>query len=541
MRVPMTGSTRTIWIMAATAVVSLGAGLGLSRIIVSPSEAAANAAPPDAGAITVPVERKVLANDVVMRGDGLYEDPIQVTVETGDIGGPAVVTGQVPEEGATIDAGSVILEITGRPVILLAGDLPVYRTLRAGVSGPDVEQLKAALTALGINPGGSSNTYDAATAAAVRELYARVGYPAPPAGEAAEVALDAARDMVRMADELVAAAQSELNAAAAGIPASERIRLDGAVTVAQLEMDARNAFCAGAVPPEEAYLCTAAAKAQLEIDYNTAVAARSEALAAVSTSAQRAALTAAQRARSDAAEDLAKAQLEVLTPLPASEVVFLSATPRRVDAVNVRRGSTIAGAVMSVSGATLQIAGNVATSDADLIAEGSPVTITLPDGGDVTGTVQSVGEQVETPGGAAPDPNRKRVVVVPDELTEDQRMMLQWSNVRVRIPVSSTEGEVLAVPLAALTAGPGGESRVEVLEADGESRLVTVRLGLAAGGFVEVEGIDGSLKEGDRVVVGIAAQQQPATDDDDEADETETETETEDEPEPEPEPEDAAG
>ena len=511
MRAPtMTGSTRTIWIMAVTAVVSLGAGLGLSRVIVSPSEAAANAAPPDAGAITVAVERKVLANDIVMRGDGLYEDPVQVTLETGDIGGPAIVTGQVPEEGATIDAGSVILEITGRPVILLAGDLPVYRTLRAGVSGPDVEQLKAALTSLGINPGNQNNVYDAAAAAAVRELYARVGYPAPPAGEAAEAALDAARDMVRAADEQVASAQRELNAAAAGIPASERIRLDGAVTFAQLQMQERDAYCTTAAPGDD--LCTASAKAQLKTEYDAAVAARNEALAAVSTSAQRTALTAAQRARSDAAEDLAKAQLEVLTPLPASEVVFLSATPRRVDAVSVRRGSAVAGAVMSVSGATLQIAGNIATSDADLIAEGSPVTITLPGGEDVTGTVQSVGEQLETEGAAAPDPNRKRVVVVPDELTEEQRMQLQGSNVRVRIPVSSTEGEVLAVPLAALTAGPGGESRVEVLEDDGTSRLVTVRLGLAAGGFVEVEGIDGPLAVGDRVVIGIAAQQDAAAD-----------------------------
>jgi peptidoglycan hydrolase-like protein with peptidoglycan-binding domain len=530
MRVPLTGSTRTIWIMAATAVVSLGAGLVLSRIIVSPSEAAANAAPPDAGAITVPVERRVLANDVVMRGDGLYEDPIQVTVETGDIGGPAVVTGQVPEEGATIDAGSVILEITGRPVILLPGDLPVYRTLRAGVSGPDVEQLKAALNALGINPGNGSNTYDAATAAAVRELYARIGYPPPTAGEAAEAALEGAREMVRMADEQVAAAQRELNAAAAGIPASERIRLDGAVTFAQLQMQERDVYCSTAPPGDPD--CTASAKAQLKTEFDAAVATRNEALAAVSTSAQRAALTAAQRARSDAAEDLAKAQLEVLTPMPASEVVYLPTTPRRVDAISVRRGSTVSGAVMSVSGATLQIAGNVAASDADLIAEGSPVTITLPDGEDVTGTVQSVGEQLETPGGAAPDPNRKRVVVVPDELTEDQRMMLQWSNVRVRIPVSSTDGEVLAVPIAALTAGPGGESRVEVLEADGESRLVTVRLGLAAGGFVEVEGIDGPLKEGDRVVVGLAAQQQPATEEDDE--------EPEPEPAPEPDPDEGA-
>src|SRR5665648_880471 len=83
----MTGSTRTIWIMAVTAVVSLAAGLGLSHFIVSPSEAAANAAPPPAGPITVPVEQRTLANDVVMRGDAIYEDPAQGTIETGDIGG----------------------------------------------------------------------------------------------------------------------------------------------------------------------------------------------------------------------------------------------------------------------------------------------------------------------------------------------------------------------------------------------------------------------------------------------------------------------
>jgi len=174
--------------------------------------------------------------------------------------------------------------------------------------------------------------------------------------------------------------------------------------------------------------------------------------------------------------------------------------------VTVRRGSMIAGTpVMSVSGATLQIAGTVATTDADLIAEGAAVVITLPDGTDVTGTVQSVGVEAEDATGQAADPNRKRVVVAPDELTEDQRATLQGANVRVSIPVSSTEGDVLAIPIAALTAGPGGESRVEVLdEGADEPRLVTVETGLAAGGFVEVTPVDGSLEVGDQVVVGTA-------------------------------------
>ena len=518
----ITGSTRTIWIMAVTAVVSLAAGLGLSHFIVSPSEAAANAAPPPAGPITVPVERRTLANDVVMRGDAIYEDPVQVTIETGDIGGPAVVTGQVPEVGANLDAGAVMLEITGRPVILLAGELPVYRTLRAGVSGPDVAQLKAALLALGIDPGNAgSNTYDTATAAAVRELYARVGYPAPTAGEEADAAVEGAREMVRGAEEQVASAQRAVNSGGQ-VSQAEKVAAQGAVNDAQAALSAAgskrdnavNAYNAClAAPPDPMDPCTNDAVLDTEVAVvaatsalNTAVAALNELNAPRDTSELRAAVASAQRALTDAREQLAKAQNGVVTPLPASEIVYLSATPRRVDDVTVRRGSLIAGtAVMSVSGATLQIAGTVATTDADLIAEGSAVVITLPDGTDVTGTVQSVGVEAEGDTGQAADPNRKRVVVVPDELTEEQRAMLQGANVRVSIPVSSTEGDVLAIPIAALTAGPGGESRVEVLdEGADETRLVTVETGLAAGGMVEVTPVDGSLEVGDQVVVGTA-------------------------------------
>jgi len=504
----MTGSTRTIWIMAVTAVVSLAAGLGLSHFIVSPSEAAANAAPPPAGPITVPVEQRTLANDVVMRGDAIYEDPVQVTIETGDIGGPAVVTGQVPEVGATLDAGAVMLEVTGRPVILLAGELPVYRTLRAGVSGPDVAQLKAALLALGIDPGNAgSNTYDGATAAAVRELYARVGYPAPTAGEEADAALDGAREMVRGAEEQVAAAQRALTAGGA-TSYTARVAAQVAVDTAQAvlaDAEAKDAACK-TTPPTRPELCETAPVTNANGQLQTAIADRDAANAPPDTSELRAAVASAQRQLSQAREDLAKAQDAVITPLPASEIVYLTNTPRRVDDVTVQRGSMIAGtAVMSVSGATLQIAGTVATTDADLIAEGAAVVITLPDGTDVTGTVQSVGVEAEDTTGQATDPNRKRVVVVPDELTEEQRAMLQGANVRVSIPVSSTEGDVLAIPIAALTAGPGGESRVEVLdEGADETRLVTVETGLAAGGMVEVTPVDGSLEVGDQVVVGTA-------------------------------------
>src|SRR5699024_7989052 len=153
----------TIVAMAVVAVVCLGAGLLLSRLIVSPGKAAADAAPPTAGPITVPVENRVIANELVIRGDVGYDDPVALRIETGDLGGPAVVTGQVPQVGSEIGPASVVLEIVGRPVIVLPGELPTYRSLRAGVSGPDVLQLKAALGALGIGAGDpASDAYDAA-------------------------------------------------------------------------------------------------------------------------------------------------------------------------------------------------------------------------------------------------------------------------------------------------------------------------------------------------------------------------------------------
>ena len=512
----VTGSTRTIWIIAVTAVVSLGAGIGLSRLIVSPAEAAANAAPPEAGPITVPVEQRALTNDIVMRGDALYEDPVGVTIETGEIGGPAVVTGQVPEEASTIEAGNVILEVTGRPVILLTGELPVYRTLRAGVSGPDVQQLRAALAALGIDAGDvTNNVYDSSAAAAVRALYAKVGYPAPTTGDEADEMIKGLQDGVRSAEEGVASAQRALNAAADPLA---KVRADGAVASAQAMLNDANAALAECqADPAPEGPCPTGPVAQATADLNTAIAERNAAYNP-DTADLRTGLTNAQRALTEARTALAEAQAEAITPLPASEVVYLASTPRRVDDVAVRRGSMVAGsaAVMTVSGATLQIEGTLDKNDADLIVEGTPVIITLPDGVEVPGTVQSVGAIEEDDdasggdgglgggdGGTTADPNRRKVVVVPDELTEDQRWMLQGSNVRITIPVSSTEGEVMAVPLAALTQGPGGESRVEVLDEGADTpRLVVVETGLAAGGYAEIRPVDGDLKVGDRVVVG---------------------------------------
>lgn len=529
-RTRVSGSRRTIVLLAVVGVVSLLAGLGLSRLVQSPGAAAAEAAPPDAGPITVPVENRVIANDVVLRGDVGYEDPVPVRIETGEVQGRAVVTGQVPEVGATLDAASVALEVAGRPVIVLPGDLPTYRTLRAGVSGPDVSQLKAALAALGIDAGDpASDGYDAKAAAGVRALYQRVGYEAPSATEDLTAAVQAAQEGVTGAQEALAAAQRELATAKTGPTASRLRELDSAVTVARIALDDAQATCAA--PTAEAP-CDRAALARAQGDLDVAVLARDEADDPVDTSAQAAAVSSASDRLKEARAALSTAQEATLTPLPASEVVFLAALPRRVDDVTVTRGGTVEGAVMSVSGATLEIVGSASRADADLLTVGAtgsilsddqeiPVTVTAiapeekstsADGGQGDGSGDGSNTSTEATG-------RFAVTFSPDALTPEQVAVLQGTNVRIRIPVSSTGGEVLAVPLAALTAGPGGESRVELAHEDGTSELVTVTTGLAAQGYVEIASSTPPLGEGDLVVVGVAGSEKKGAADQETADE----------------------
>ena len=493
---------RVIWIIAAVAILSMVAGLGLGQFVTSPGEAASNASAPKPGLITVPVEKRVLANDVTIRGDASYADAVDVRIETGEVGGPAVVTGQVPAIGATFTPLSVALEIAGRPVIVLPGDLPVYRTLRVGVSGPDVIQLKQALIAVGISPGdAASNLFDADTASAITALYAAIGYPAPESETSAADSVRSAEDGVSSASSALGAAERELAQTQSGPTAVEQVEQNNLVRSAQRALAAAQA----------------GAKADLIADAQDALTLAETRRAAVfapkDTGAQRAAVDAAASQLGSAHDLLENARTGTLTFLPSSEVLYLAGLPRRVDEITVQRGSTVTGSVMKVSGATLVINASAAKADATLIEKGAKATFVLADGTEKVATVSLValaGSQNESPGTATggsdsqqTDAGRYDIQLMPDALTSEQLAQLQGTNVRVSIPVSSTDGEVLAVPIAALTAGAGGESRVEVSTGEGdETRLVEVTTGLAADGFVEVSSTAGELAVDDLVVVG---------------------------------------
>jgi hypothetical protein len=79
---------------------------------------------------------------------------------------------------------------------------------------------------------------------------------------------------------------------------------------------------------------------------------------------------------------------------------------------------------------------------------------------------------------------------------------LVGASVKLTIAVESTDGEVLAVPVTALSVGADGSSQVRLQRAGGNTEFVTVEPGLAAQGLVEVRPASGELDPGSLVIVG---------------------------------------
>jgi hypothetical protein len=195
--------------------------------------------------------------------------------------------------------------------------------------------------------------------------------------------------------------------------------------------------------------------------------------------------------------DATRAKLGV--QVPADEVLFFPTLPVRVDDVKRQTGEEATGPVMTVTNSRLVVESALTPGDAKLVTKGAPVAVTAPDlGVEATGTVSEVGA---TPGTNGVDPQRFYLAVTPDNAPAS----LVGASVVLTIRVQSTQGEVLAVPVAALSQAADGSSRVQVQEGGTRTRFVTVTPGLAAKGLVAVTPLDGNLAPGTLVVVGRAA------------------------------------
>ena len=130
--------------------------------------------------ITAPVELKPVREHYVV--SGVVEGPTAVSLALrGDVG-LDIVTAHAKTPGDTMSYGSLVAEISGRPVVALPVSVPLYRDLMKGDKGEDVRALEQVLIDLGLRSGSPTGVFDGATITATRALFTAHGYDLPTEG-----------------------------------------------------------------------------------------------------------------------------------------------------------------------------------------------------------------------------------------------------------------------------------------------------------------------------------------------------------------------
>jgi len=430
-----------IWFGAGVAGVT-GLGVLATKLIRSPQQVLAETAPPSPGVLTAPVELRVLRDTVVLRGQVGAGTSIEVTPVPAQ--GHAVVTGVRVQAGSEVALGAVLVEVSGRPLLALAGEVPAYRDLRPGMTGKDVAQLQQSLRDLGHDPGGTSGTFGPGTKRALESFYSSLGYEVAVAGD--ERALIDANRRVTQAERAVQAAQEALDRLRANPPTVEPGQPD---PVAEAERQLQYA----------------------REDLETAKAERAE------------------------------VERTTGPMLPRSEYVFLPQFPARVERITARVGGPVEPPLVTLSSGALVVRALLNPSQRELISEGMPVEI-LSELYNITaaGVVASVGELPQDQTGARGYP----MLVTPTGSALDER--LAGADVRLTVQAAATEGEVLVVPISAVYADADGATAVLKLLDDGTQQRVVVTAGVSGDGYVAVTPVEeGALVAGYRVVVGAGA------------------------------------
>ncbi|MEV2234755.1 peptidoglycan-binding protein [Streptomyces phaeochromogenes] len=526
------GSRRQLGALVG-AVVLVGAGGWFAGTQVrSPADAAASRNAPKAGPVTVEVERRSLTATVVATGTVAFTSPrplsLAGSVGTGAVTSPAGEGAEqrvtkAPVAGTKVKEGDVLMTVNGRPVLALAGSVPMYRAMGPGATGDDVKQLQKALRRLGFDPGSAGGTFGQGTATAVTNWYRNKGYEAQQPSAEDQQQLGQLQQAVSSAQEALLTTRSGDADDGSGTGAGTGTGTGGKAST-DTETGAGTGTGTGAETSTEASAGT-----------------RTDAQSSTDRQVRAIQLRSAQKSLDMANSALSGFQATYGTKVPAGEVVFFPELPVRLDKVTVKTGDAPSGPVGTVTGSELLVEAAVPGEDAELLRRGMPVEVTTTGGEKVKGKVEAIGSAADTSGtqggdgeaatgatsegsgtgaadasdGAAdtdaagtsgtdgasgasgPGPVQLRISIPdPGPLAGQAE-----ASVKVTIEVGASDGKVLTVPLAAIRTSADGKARVQV-ERDGGVRDVSVTVGLSAAGLVEVKPAGGTLGQGDKVVVG---------------------------------------
>src|SRR6266498_851255 len=446
---------RTLLLTGAAVVILGGAVTGwmLARGSGAKEQAANPALPP----ATAEVTRTTLVDTKKVSGTLGYGDltPISATL-------PGTLTWIAPV-GWTVKRGEPLFKVNERPVVVLYGSVPLYRTLRDGAEGANVQQFEKNLAELGYTGFTVDATYTSDTAAAVRTWQADLGLPETGTVELGQVVftpgdVQIAEHIARVGDIFSGSSVSVINS-----------NTDLAQAAIELR-DAQEAYDKAAnylkylqtsqkIPQTETRLFLRPTRNEWKYETKT------------------------KAFKGPAPEDWI---IEAKNDL-ALKKAKLEDVQRNYDSLkNGKEQEVLSGGgvpVLSYTGTTKLVTVELDVADQALAVEGRKVTVTIPGGESVEGEISQVGTVATSTSSAASD---ARIEVTITIANQEALGPLTAAPIDVDF-VSAERKDVLAVPVAALLALPKGGFGVQVVEGN-TTRIVAVKTGMFAAGRVEVSG-----------------------------------------------------
>jgi hypothetical protein len=409
----------------------VGAALLAAGVLVLLGSGGRTAVGTHAAGATGTVKRRTLAERLTATGTIGYAGETTVLARLS-----GTVTA-LPAIGDVIRRGGRLYALDGEPVLLLYGAVPAYRALAAGIGdGKDVEQLERSLAALGYEPGTVDEEFTWSTTAAITAWQEDLGLEATGELELGRVAFLRGPQRVT---ELEAALGEALGGGGGGTnrmvawePGAEA-KVEQAVEAEEPEAeDEKRPENEGKPKPEP--------EAEEEKKPEHEEKPKQE----------------PERKEEPEAEEEPESE-------PTSVPVLRTSSTRRVVRVELE-------------------------ADQQSIAHrGQKVQVVLPGGAEVPGKVRGLAAVEASGGEGNPGEEVEPGVEATISVTGKHRIpALDGATVNVRF-TQQVRKHVLSVPLTALIAIGGGRFAVYVRE-DGVRKRIVVTPGLAADGYVEVEG-----------------------------------------------------
>lgn len=436
----LTLPSRPRWPALLLGIVLGAAGVWGISTVLDDADDAGTEGPIELTLATAPVEIRDLIEEVEWLADLGYGTPVDVAA-----GANGTVTAAVAQ-GAVLERGDVLVDIDDQPVVVLYGDVPVWRNLRSGDEGPDVEQLETNLVALGYDPDDTvtvDEDFTADTASMVDRWQEDIGKDVT--------------GRVSMGDFVVVPGPSSVTV---GATVGQQAH-SGQVLATLTPRTLVTTIVGGLVGEVESVIAVGEPIEDGTVLY---VADGVEVVAVTETEVD------------DSGERVSVPEgLQVLrTYIEPGDTMAL---PRPV---------------IELAAPTLSVVIPVGLADQDEFSVGQTVSVELPDDTVVEGIVTDVGTVAAQQGGGNP------TIDVTVEITELTDTDLPASEVTV-IVAGDVITDALVVPTRALVTLAEGGFAVEKVLADGTTILVAVETGTFDDGVVEVE--SSQLERGDELVV----------------------------------------